>query len=148
MCSTKTELSTLLDENIKTMRVKLKVRGKYAKTENALRALQRRLYLNDLHNLGPQGVDALRKATPKDTGKTAESWFYKVVDNGKYISIHWANSNRTKDNVSIAFLIEYGHATKNGGYVPPRPYISGAIDPVVDKVINSVWRAVVKTYEQ
>mgnify|MGYP000202395721 CR=1 FL=1 len=65
---------------------------------------------------GQEGVEALAKATPKDTGKTAASWGYTVTKGKERIAITWRNSNIV-DGVPIAVILQYGHGTRNGGYV-------------------------------
>ena len=46
-----------------------------------------------LDRYGQEGVEALAKATPKDTGKTAASWGYTVTKGKERIAITWRNSN-------------------------------------------------------
>jgi len=89
------------------------------------------------------GVDALRDATPKDTGKTADSWGYEIIVNNGSASIVWTNSNQNH-GVYIAVLIQYGHATRGGGYVQGRDYINPAMRPVFDKIANDAWLEVTK----
>lgn len=96
-----------------------------------------------LEKYGQQGVDALREATPKDTGKTSESWSYKIEEekNGN-LKIIWENSNLAKDWAPIAILLQYGHATGNGGYVQGRDYINPAIDSVFHRIADEAWKEV------
>lgn len=94
-----------------------------------------------LERCGKAGVDALFAATPRDTGVTGNSWSYRVtVSNGRY-SVEWLNSNIV-NGVPIAIIIQYGHATGNGGYVQGRDYINPALKPVFDKLAEEVWREV------
>ena len=54
-------------------------KGDWKKTRKFLKRCSD-LDLDDVLNLyGQEGVDALAKATPKDTGKTAASWSYEVT---------------------------------------------------------------------
>ena len=95
-----------------------------------------------LAKYGKQGVDALKEATPKNTGKTADSWVYEIVkgDDGKY-QIVWSNTN-TNDGKNIALLLQYGHATRNGGFVKGTDYINPAIDKVFRDMANEAWKEV------
>lgn len=88
---------------------------------------------------GRMGVDALKEATPKDTGLTASSWSYdtKVSDNG--VVLTWKNNNFNK-GVPIAIIIQYGHGTGTGGWVEGRDYINPAIQPVFDKMTEELWK--------
>lgn len=87
------------------------------------------------------GVDALAAATPVDTGKTASSWFCKIVQGDNSASISWSNSN-VNDGVNIAIILQYGHGTRNGGYVEGRDYINPAITPIFDEILEKVWKEV------
>ena len=54
-------------------------KGDWKKTRKFLKRCSD-LDLDDVLNLyGQEGADALAKATPKDTGKTAASWSYEVT---------------------------------------------------------------------
>ncbi|MDO4802637.1 MAG: hypothetical protein Q4A15_10780 [Prevotellaceae bacterium] len=81
-------------------------------------------------------------ATPKNSGKTAESWYYVIEEHDGYATIRFCNSN-VNDNVNIAVILQYGHATKNGGWVEGRDYINPAIQPIFDKIANDAWKEVV-----
>lgn len=95
-----------------------------------------------LNKYGRRGVEALREATPKDTGLTSESWSYEIVEepNGN-LKIVWSNSN-VNDGQLIAVLLQYGHATKNGGYVQGTDYINPAIDHIFHRIADEAWKEV------
>lgn len=92
---------------------------------------------------GKQGVAALASATPVDSGKTANSWSYKIENNRGSISISFFNSN-IQNGVPIAIIIQYGHGTRNGGWVQGRDYINPAIQPIFDQMTKEIWREVTK----
>ena len=99
-----------------------------------------------MEKYGRKGVEALKAATPVDTGLTAESWYYEVrtsPENG-YYSIIWCNSNVVKGWANIAILLQYGHGTRNGGYVEGRDYINPAIQPIFDEMADKVWEEIEK----
>lgn len=97
-----------------------------------------------LHRYGARGVEALRIATPRDTGLTAESWRYQVSRDDKTggFSLTWFNDNLDKYKTPIVVLIQYGHATKSGGYVEGRDFINPAIAPILDEMSNEIWKEV------
>lgn len=116
-------------------------KGNFNNTE---RFLNKNLKVNHLHILkkyAQQGVDALAKFTPVDTGLTAKSWDYKINMTNKGISIDWTNSHIVS-GVPIAIILQYGHGTRNGGYVKGRDYIHPAIRPIFDKMAEELWREV------
>lgn len=94
-----------------------------------------------LERYGQKGVDALASATPVDTGKTASSWTYEITKTEGAYSINWLNTNVNK-HVNIALILQYGHGTRNGGYVKGRDYINPAIQPIFDEIAESAWREV------
>ena len=101
-------------------------------------------YAKTLDKYGKKGVEALKKATPRATGKTAESWIYEVKKTENGFKILWYNTNENKGE-NIAILIEYGHGTRNGGYVKGRPYINKALTPVFEEMVNEIWKEVTTT---
>lgn len=123
------------------MRVKFEVSGGFTKTERFLNRMKRREYLNVLDEFGRDGVQALRNATPVESGLTAESWDYEIKRTRDYTEIVWTNSN-INDGVPIAVILQYGHGTGTGGYVQGRDYINPAIRPVFDKIAEKAWKVV------
>lgn len=113
-------------------------------TENFLkRASQVFKKKNIFEKYGEIGVDALRKATPKDSGTTSESWYYEVKQDSGSITIEWNNSNVNK-NVNIAVIIQTGHGTGTGGYVKGVDYINPAMRPVFQEIADNLWREVTR----
>lgn len=94
-----------------------------------------------LNKYGKKGVEALAEATPKDTGKTAESWSYDIVKTHTGYKIVWKNSN-IENGVSIAILLQYGHGTRNGGYVEGTDYINPAVQSIFQQMANEAWKEV------
>lgn len=124
--------------------ISVTTRGNWEKTTESLRRLQDpRTTFAILDKYGAMGVAALASATPTDTGLTAQSWTYEIINRSGYYAIHWSNTN-VQDGVPIAILIQYGHGTKNGGYVQGRDYIMPAIQPIFDQMANDLWREVTR----
>ena len=96
-----------------------------------------------MNQFGKEGVSALKAATPSRSGETAASWNYEVTRKGNSWKITWTNSHVNK-GANIAVLIQYGHGTRNGGYVVGRDYINPAIRPVFDKIAAKAWKEVTK----
>lgn len=99
--------------------------------------------LKNLDKYGREGVAALESATPVDTGKTASSWEYKIRRLSGSVTISFHNTNINK-GVPIAIILQYGHGTRNGGWVEGRDYINPAIQPIFDKIANDAWKEVTK----
>lgn len=113
--------------------------GDFSKTYKFLRRSNEFHVRDVLDKYGQLGVEALSRSTPKDSGKTAESWSYEVHTTRGKDSIYWTNSN-INEGVPIAIILRYGHGTGTGGYVEGRDYISPAILPIFDEMADSVWK--------
>ena len=118
-------------------------KGNFDNTEKLLKRIKSRDYLKVLDKFGQRGVTALSGATPTRSGKTASSWDYKVLVSGGGVTLQWTNSN-INNGVSIAIILQYGHGTRNGGYVVGRDYINPAMRPLFDKMADEAWKAVIK----
>ena len=116
-------------------------RGHFEATMNFLGKAKRRTYLKILDKYGRKGVEALSLATPKDTGKTAASWSYEIHHSHGGATINWTNSNINKGE-NIAILLQFGHGTRNGGYVKGFDYINPALLPIFEEIANSAWKEV------
>ena len=116
----------------------------FTKTQKFFMWLTRgKAYRHILEKYGQKGVEALQQYTPKDTGKTANSWFYEIVESGNEIDIIWKNSNINK-HVNIALILQYGHGTRNGGYVEGIDYINPALRSIFKDLADEVWEVIVK----
>ena len=111
----------------------VKHKGDFAKTERFLQRAKKTHILSILDAYGQKGVDALRNATPIDTGMTAASWGYEINYTRYGYSISWTNSN-VQDGVPIAIILQYGHGTRTGGYVQGRDYINPALAPYLTRL--------------
>lgn len=98
-------------------------------------------FYSSLEGLAQQGVAALSSATPVESGLTAGSWGYEIESSGGKTTISWLNTNRD-GTVQIAVILQYGHGTGTGGWVSGRDYINPAIQPVMNRIADEVWRKV------
>ena len=98
----------------------------------------------DLAKYGRMGVKALEEATPKDSGETAKSWYYTIEHDkvNKTYSLNWYNSNVENDWFPVAIMLQYGHATRNGGYVKGMDYINPALRPIFEQLADDAWKEV------
>lgn len=122
--------------------IKFVHKGDFSKTEKFLRHASEADYRHILEKYAQEGVSALASATPVDSGKTADSWSYEISINKGSCSIIWTNSNVNK-HVNIAIILQYGHGTRNGGYVQGRDYINPAIRPIFDSMADEAWSYIV-----
>ena len=123
--------------------ISFRQKGDFSKLSRYLGRLADAIHLSDLDKYGREGVDALKSATPVESGKTANSWNYEIKRGGDTITIGFYNSNVNK-GVPIAIILQYGHGTGTGGWVEGRDYINPAIQPIFDKIADEAWKEVTK----
>lgn len=116
--------------------------GDFKKLTNFLEKMKRMFDVSILDKYGREGVAVLSAATPIDSGKTASSWIYEIKDIKDGVTLTFNNTN-IQNGVPIAIILQYGHGTRNGGWVEGRDYINPAIQPVFDKLANEAWKEVI-----
>ena len=114
-------------------------KGNFNKLTVFLEKADRTARLKDLDKYGREGVAALASATPVDTGLTASSWYYEIKRQNGVVALNFCNSN-VNNGIPIAIILQYGHGTRNGGWVEGRDYINPAIQPIFDRIANDAWR--------
>lgn len=123
--------------------IRFKQKGDFSKVTKYLERAKEVINLGILDKYGRKGVDALSSATPIDTGLTAESWRYEIVNKNGSARINFCNSN-IQNGVPIAIILQYGHGTGTGGWVQGRDYINPSIQPIFDEIANEAWREVTR----
>ena len=102
------------------VRISFSEKGDFKRTEKWLKRCQKALDKGIFDKYGQRGVAALASG----------------------VSIEFLNTNINK-NVNIAIILQYGHGTRNGGWVEGRDYINPAIDPVFTQLVREVWKEVI-----
>lgn len=123
--------------------ITFKQTGNFFKFKRYTERIKEAVKIGNLNAYGREGVAALQSATPIDSGLTAKSWDYEIHQGNNRVSIVFTNSN-IQNGVPIAVIIQYGHASRNGRWVEGRDYINPAIQPVFDKIAESVWKEVTR----
>lgn len=123
--------------------VTFRQKGDFSRLSGFFEHVKEAVHISDLDKYGREGVAALSSATPVDTGKTAASWSYEIVHEKERTTIAFSNSN-IQNGIPIAIILQYGHATRNGGWVEGRDYINPAIQPIFDKIADMAWEEVTR----
>jgi hypothetical protein len=118
-------------------------KGDFAALTTYLNKLNKQNNIEILNKYGKEGVRLLSSATPVRSGKTAASWYYKIEQSKNTISLNFYNSNINK-GVPIAIILQYGHGTRNGGWVQGRDYINPVVQPLFNKIAQEAWKEVTK----
>lgn len=121
--------------------IEMRQHGDFKKTLMFFTRLKTRSVRGILEKYGQKGVEALAEATPKATGKTAASWSYEIKMEKEGATLCWKNSNIV-GGVPIAVILQYGHGTRNGGYVTGVDYINPAMKPIFDGIASELWKEV------
>lgn len=123
--------------------ISISQKGDFSKLTGFLEKLKNVVKIGDLDKYGREGVAALSAATPKDSGLTANSWYYEIKHEKDSVSISFLNSN-INNGVPIAIILQYGHGTRNGGYVEGIDYINPVIQPIFNRIAEDAWKEVTK----
>ena len=121
--------------------ITFKSKGEFKKTFDFLNRVKNGDIYKILDKYGEQGVAALSKATPIDSGKTADSWGYVIDRRDGHATITWTNTN-VNEGVNIAIILQYGHGTGTGGYVEGYDYINPSIRPIFDEIAAELRKEV------
>lgn len=116
-------------------------KGDFKNTERFLKKMDSFNFGLTLKGVAQKGVAALVAATPIDSGLAANSWGYELTRSKNSFTITWTNSD-VESGFPVAIMLQYGHGTRNGGYVKGRDYINPAMQPVFDKIAEEAWKVV------
>jgi len=122
--------------------VTFKHRGNFNNIERMMTRFNVGALARILNAYGAEGVRALASATPVDSGVNADSWSYRTSISRSSVFIIWENSSVTSSGTPIVILLQYGHGTRNGGYVQGKDFINPAIAPVMDRIAEAIWEEV------
>lgn len=121
------------------MRISFKLKGDFTKTNSYLTKLKKAIVMKKISRYGEKGVEALKSATPVDTGETAQLWRYEIETTETGYAIVFHNDNVVKGWYNVALMLDVGHGTGSGGWVEGRNYIEPALRPVFDKMAKDAW---------
>ncbi len=110
---------------------KIKTQSKgFEATKKLLERSQEVSIYEILDKYGKIGVERLKNVTPVKTGKTSESWIYRIVkiDDNNY-SLQFRNTNMV-GYVSIVTILDKGHLTRSGSFVEGLNFIDPTLEVV------------------
>lgn len=123
--------------------LKVRQKGNFNNSIEFLSKSQKKLNNVDYDKYGMRGVRLLRDNTPKDTGLTSESWTYDISKQKNLVTISFHNKN-IQNGAPIAILLQYGHVTKNGGWVEGIDYINPSVKSLFNEIAEDLWKEVTK----
>ncbi len=116
-------------------------KGDFSKTFSFLEKAKEVARLGILDKYGKSGVSALQNATPLETGRTSNSWRYEIQQSRTGAELMFCNDH-INNGVSIAIILQYGHGTRNGGWVEGTDYINPALKPIFDQILKDLWKEI------
>jgi len=122
--------------------ITVKVTGSFEKTQAFLKRVSKLDIIGLLRASAQEGVNALSRVTPIETGVAAHSWGFEVSSSGGIYTIIWTNSD-VENGFPVVIMLQYGHGTGTGGYVAGYDFINPAMRPVFDKIADDIWKAVI-----
>lgn len=81
----------------------------------------------------------IKATAPNDTGAYAKSWSVKTTRetaNALEVTVH------SRNRYQLAHLLEFGHATRNGGRVPAQPHIAAAEEVGIKELETEIERCI------
>ena len=123
--------------------ITVKSKGNFNKTEAFMTQAKKASKVDALELYANKVLRALELATPVDTGKTAASWIYKIERTDKSAKISFYNTN-INNGVLVAIMLQYGHAARDGRWIPGKDYINPAVRPIFDDIRDAAWKEVIK----
>ena len=121
------------------MPIKIKVKGTYDKTYKYFHTALTITSIQKLKSIAEKALEKLKDATPKDSSLTANSWGYEIIQNGsKGVSLYFTNSN-VKNGVSIAIILDAGHATVDGRWIEGKKYLDKVTKEIYDDIMQETW---------
>lgn len=117
--------------------------GNFKNTETFLKKLTHTDLPHKIEKYGDRGVYELAYNTPIRTGETARSWDWEAIQTEAGVVISWTNTN-APNGIPVPYLIEYGHAARDGSWVPAQPFIQQTMEPLYAEIANDIWKGVVE----
>lgn len=81
----------------------------------------------------------IKATAPGNTGAYAKSWSVKTTretSNALEVTVH------SRNRYQLAHLLEFGHATRNGGRVPAQPHIAAAEEVGIKELETEIERCI------
>lgn len=121
--------------------IEFRSKGDFKKVDSFLEKLLELGKLGFLDKYGRMGVEALQNFTPVDTGLLASSWRYDIEREEGSVRLIWYNSD-IEGGYNVALLVQYGHGTRNGGWVEGVDFINPAMEPIFQNILQEITKEV------
>lgn len=121
------------------MLIRIKSKGDYKKIKRELKIKKDIDVTPILDKYGRIGVKRLADATPVRTGKTRDSWDYKITQSKRGKKLVFFNTNRDEDcTVSVAILLIHGHISLEGTWIEGHDFVTGVIEEICSELKQEI----------
>lgn len=121
------------------MKVTFRHRGDFSRLKRYLSKSIDAVTMAHLQKYGEMGVEALKAATPVDSGATANAWRYEITSSSSGYSVEFHNDNVVDGWFNVALMLDVGHGTGTGGWVEGLHFIDPTIQPIFEKMAHDLW---------
>ena len=125
----------------------VKLKGDFKKSLQVLNKYYRIDGRKNLTRASERIITALQANTPVDSGELRDSWGFEIHREGcNQVSEIYndAHAEETRGRAApVVVLLEHGHGTGTGGYVPGTHFVSRTLDGMHDETIDEI-KAVIK----
>ncbi len=119
--------------------ITFETKGNFKFTMRFLKKISSRAFYKRLEDYAKEGVEALSNATPKKTGDLAMRYSYEIDVGLDSTTITWHN-DKMINGQSLVLMLNYGHGTRNGGWVNGLNFVDPAMAPVFEKMAENLWK--------
>lgn len=125
------------------MRIRFRHKGNFSRAKKYFSKAIDAVTLEHLSRYGEEGIEALKSATPVESGATSLAWRYTIDKTPTGYAISFHNDNVIDGWFNVALMLDVGHGTGTGGWVEGRNYIGPALRPIFDQMAHDAWLEVV-----
>lgn len=119
--------------------ITFETKGDFKFTMRFLKKISSVAFYKKLEQYAKEGVEALANATPKKTGDLSLRYSYEIDVGMDSTTITWHN-DKTINGQSLVLMLNYGHGTRNGGWVNGLNFVDPAMAPVFEKMAENLWK--------
>ena len=119
--------------------ITFETKGDFKFTMRFLKKISSAAFYKKLEQYAKEGVEALANATPKKTGDLSQRYSYEIDVGIDSTTITWHN-DKMINGQSLVLMLNYGHGTRNGGWVNGLNLVDPAMAPVFEKMAENLWK--------
>lgn len=119
--------------------ITFETKGDFKFTMRFLKKISSVAFYKKLEQYAKEGVEALANATPKKTGDLSMRYTYTIDVGVDSTTITWYN-DKMINGQSLVLMLNYGHGTRNGGWVNGLNFVDPAMAPVFEKMAENLWK--------